>query len=163
MAGITSIGHIAVRTRDVARSVAFYKAAGLEEVLHLTYQDGSLWLVYMRVSDTQFIEIFPDGDDNPVPAPSATGVNHLCLTVDDLDAFIAALADRGIPLARPRTAGGPDGNRGAWITDPDGNRIELMEMAPGCIQYEAVKRLKAGASDPAVVRSDRMPPAPVAR
>jgi len=31
-----------------------------------------------------------------------------------------------------------------WIEDPDGNRIEIMEMAPACIQFEAVKRLREG-------------------
>ena len=39
---------------------------------------------------------------------------------------------------------GVDGNRGMWIEDPDGNRIEIMEMAPNCIQYQAVKNLQAG-------------------
>ena len=37
-----------------------------------------------------------------------------------------------------------DGNRQAWIEDPDGNRIELMEMAPDSLQLKAVERLRAG-------------------
>ena len=36
-----------------------------------------------------------------------------------------------------------DGNRQAWLEDPDGNRIELMEMAPDCLQYKAIERLRA--------------------
>ena len=39
-----------------------------------------------------------------------------------------------------------DGNRQAWLEDPDGNRIELMEMAPDCLQYEAIRRLRAEAA-----------------
>ena len=35
-----------------------------------------------------------------------------------------------------------DGNRQAWLEDPDGNRIELMEMAPDCLQYKAITRLR---------------------
>jgi lactoylglutathione lyase len=31
-----------------------------------------------------------------------------------------------------------------WIEDPDGNRIEIMEMAPGCIQQKAIENLHAG-------------------
>ena len=31
-----------------------------------------------------------------------------------------------------------------WIEDPDGNRIEIMEMAPDCIQFRAVANLRAG-------------------
>ena len=30
------------------------------------------------------------------------------------------------------------------MEDPDGHRIEIMEMAPNCIQYEALAALKAG-------------------
>ena len=36
-----------------------------------------------------------------------------------------------------------DGNRQAWLEDPDGNRIELMEMAPDSLQYQAIRRLHA--------------------
>lgn len=38
---------------------------------------------------------------------------------------------------------GLDRNRQAWIEDPDGNRIEFMEMAPDSLQAEAIRRLKA--------------------
>ena len=41
---------------------------------------------------------------------------------------------------------GADGNRQAWLEDPDGNRIELMEMADDCLQYQAIKRLHAANS-----------------
>jgi lactoylglutathione lyase len=72
-------------------------------------------------------------------------MTHLCLTSPDLDATEAHLKSVGIPLSRPRNPKrGVDGNRGMWIEDPDGNRIEIMEMAPNCIQYQAVKNLQAG-------------------
>jgi len=38
---------------------------------------------------------------------------------------------------------GVDGNRGMWVVDPDGNRIEIMEMAPQCDQYEAIRTFHA--------------------
>ena len=56
----------------------------------------------------------------------------------------AQLDVKGIPLLLPlKTA--IDGNRQAWLEDPDGNRIELMEMAPDSLQYAAIKRLHAEA------------------
>jgi lactoylglutathione lyase len=36
-----------------------------------------------------------------------------------------------------------DGNRQAWLEDPDGNRIELMEMAEDSLQLQAIRRLRA--------------------
>jgi hypothetical protein len=37
-----------------------------------------------------------------------------------------------------------------WIEDPDGNRIEIMEMAADCIQARALARLRDGKSPEAL-------------
>jgi hypothetical protein len=37
-----------------------------------------------------------------------------------------------------------------WIQVPDGHQIEIMEMAPNCIQAEAVRNLHAGGHAPAL-------------
>ena len=140
-----SLGHIALRVNDLDASVAFYNAIGFPEVLRLLNDKGAPWIVYHRVSDDLFIELFPGADGQKVPPPERTGLMHLCLTVEDIDASEAMLKQAGIALMRPRTAGrGIDGNRGMWIADPDGNQIEIMEMAPDCIQYRAVRNLDAG-------------------
>ena len=39
-----------------------------------------------------------------------------------------------------------DLNWQAWIEDPDGNRIELMQMMPDCLQLAAIAGLKAKAA-----------------
>lgn len=140
-----SLGHIALRVNDLDASVAFYNAIGFPEVLRLLNKQGAPWIVYHRVSDDVFIELFPGGDGGTVSPPEKTGLMHLCLTVHDIDVAEAKLADAGIPLMRPRSPGrGVDRNRGMWIQDPDGNQIEIMEMAPDCIQYEAVNDVLAG-------------------
>ena len=60
----------------------------------------------------------------------------------DIDDAVAELGNAGVPLAREKQLGA-DGNFQAWIEDPDGNRIELMEMHPDCLQYQGIKRLHA--------------------
>ena len=79
-----------------------------------------------------------------VPGEEANGVLHICLDIVDLDEEIARLEKAGVKIVSP-IKGGIDNNRGAWIHDPDGNRIELMEMHPNSIQYKAVRALKAAA------------------
>ena len=59
----------------------------------------------------------------------------------DLDDVLRQLDERGVALSRPLKLG-PDGNRQAWIEDPDGNRIELMEMAADGLQAKAIERLR---------------------
>ena len=92
------------------------------------------------------LELFPLGVvGDHVPPENNVGMTHLCLTSPDLDMTEAHLKSVGVPLSRPRSdKRGLDGNRGMWVEDPDGNRIEIMEMAPDCIQNQAVKNLNAG-------------------
>jgi lactoylglutathione lyase len=140
MDGVTGIGHVAIRARDLDALLAFYTAKlGFQEMFRLNNDDGSLMLVYVRVTAQQFLEFFPRGTGE-VPAASNVGYNHLCLTVADIEATLCDLEGRGVPLARGLQTG-RDGNRQAWIADPEGNRIELMEMAPNSKQAEALARL----------------------
>jgi lactoylglutathione lyase len=138
----TGMMHAAIRVRDAERSLAFYTGKlGFQEMFRQYYDDGSLWNVYVRVTDDQFIEIFPNAEDDRAPGNQANGLNHICLTVEDIDACIDELARIGVPLTRPRKIGA-DRNVQVWIEDPDGNRIEIMQMAPDSRQREAIMRLK---------------------
>ena len=141
MQGVTGLGHVAIRVSDVGRTLDFYTGKlGFQEMLRLHRADGRLWLLYLRITDAQYLEVFPDALGERAPAQEANGLNHICLTVADLDAAVRELAERGVPLFRPVKLG-PDGNRQAWIEDPDGNRIELMEMAADGLQAQAIARL----------------------
>jgi lactoylglutathione lyase len=139
--GFTGIGHVAIRARDLDSAVAFYtEKLGLAEMFRLNQDDGSLMLVYLRVTDDQYVEIFPNGVGE-TPARNAVGFTHLCLTVSDLEATVAALEAAGVTIDIALKTG-KDGNRQAWISDPEGNRIELMEMSPSSLQAQAIARLK---------------------
>lgn len=145
MQGITGIAHVAVRTADLDASLAFYTdRLGFEEMMRLNGDGGELLLVYLRITDTQYIEIFPNAVGTRSPGPLAMGMNHLCLEVDDLDAVVGRLAAAGVGTTiAPKM--GLDGNRQAWIEDPDGNRIELMQMSADCMQLQAIRRLRGEA------------------
>jgi lactoylglutathione lyase len=141
MQAIAGIGHVAIRVKDVARSLDFYVGKlGFAEMFRLE-RDGRLWLMYLRITDTQFLEIFPEGEGERAAGREVVGYNHLCLEVSDIDAALADLAERGVPLiSELKTAA--DGNRQAWIEDPDGHRIEFMELSPDCLQLRAIARLR---------------------
>ncbi len=105
-------------------------------------QKGELMLVYLRVTDTQYVELFPGGQGAQAPGEEITSMNHVCLQVDNMAQTVATLAKMGIPLFREAKLG-LDGNNQCWIKDPDGNRIEFMEMLPGNMQAAAIARLNA--------------------
>ena len=146
MNGIASIAHVALKVRDLDRSLDFYvNRLGFPEMMRLDKPDGSpgVWLVYLRITDTQYLEIFPEGEGDRAPGWNDTAINHICLGVDDLDATLAFLEGVGIPLLLPKKQA-VDGNWQAWIEDPDGNRIELMQMMPGCLHEQAIARMRRG-------------------
>ena len=140
--GLNGIGHVALKVADIGRSLEFYRdRLGFAEMMRLNQDDGSLWLVYLRITDTQFLELFPDGQGDRAPDRDATAINHFCLECEDLDLTAAKLQDAGVKLTvQPKL--GLDGNRQCWIEDPDGNRIEFMQMSPTSMQAEAIRRLR---------------------
>ncbi|HEY9346267.1 MAG TPA: VOC family protein [Inquilinus sp.] len=154
MPAFSGFGHLALKVNDLRTSLDFYQKLGFPEFLRLTEENGEPWIAYLKISDQLYLELFPGGDGSKAPGPDHTGVHHLCLTTEDIEATAAHLASAGIPLVAPLdpTRRGADRNRGMWITDPDGNRIEIMEMAPDCIQYEAIRDINAGQAPHALVR-----------
>ncbi|MBS1301236.1 VOC family protein [Loktanella sp. SALINAS62] len=158
MPAITGLGHVALKVKDVERSLAFYRdVMQFPEMMRLHHDDGSLFLIYLRITDTQYLELFPDGVDDTAPGPDHTGMHHFCLTIDVIEQTVDQIVARGgIPCAwttengtsalrpvdKPVITDGLDGNRQSWLQDPDGNRIELMEMAPDCLQMQAIRKLK---------------------
>ncbi len=141
--GIRGISHMAIRVKDIDRSLAFYQdVLGFAEMFRLNQEDGSLWLVYLRINDTTYLELFPDGVGERAPGKPAVGFNHICLEVTDIEEVIAEMARHDVPLTSPLQTG-LDHNRQAWVEDPDGNRIELMEIAPHSLQLRAIERLNS--------------------
>ncbi len=149
MKGFTQIAHVALKVKDLDRSLDFYvNKLGFAEMMRLPKPDGTpgVWLVYLRITDDQYLELFPEGVGDRAAGREITGVNHICLGVDDLDSILAQLDAAGVPLTVQKKMAA-DLNWQAWIEDPDGNRIELMQLMPDCLQLEAIARLKA--SEPA--------------
>jgi len=144
MHGFTSIAHVALKVKDLDRSLDFYvNKLGFEEMMRLDKPDGSgdVWLVYLRITDDQYLELFPDGEGDRAPGWNDVAINHVCLSVDDIDAVIADLDKVGVPLIVQKKMAA-DRNWQCWVEDPDGNRIEIMQLMPDCMQLEAIARMK---------------------
>lgn len=122
---ISDLAHLAFATYDLDRSLAFYSLLGLHEAFRLHHPDGRLMLVYLHVAGDRFIEVFPGG---PQPDPNRAGsFMHLCLLSNDLHADVERLRGAGV-IVEQEPKVGLDHNWQAWIRDPDGNAIELMQL-----------------------------------
>ena len=136
---ISSIGHAAYDCYKFDETLDFYtRILGFAQMFEMNNDEGKLWIVYLRVSDSVYIELFPKSGEAPAKSGS---YSHLCLEVDDIESTFAEVVERGAPVASEiRT--GKDGNRQAWTRDPEGNRIEFMQMMPDSLQRQAIERLK---------------------
>jgi lactoylglutathione lyase len=63
------------------------------------------------------------------PYDLGDGYNHVAVTVEDLDATLAAFAEIGVPPEKPPYHPGDrdDLPRIAFVADPDGYRVELID------------------------------------
>jgi len=133
---IADIGHAAFATHDLERCLAFYAQLGLHETFRLHHPDGRVMLVYLHVAGDRFIEVFAGGF-----APDAEqrgSYRHLCLLTDDLQAAVQRLQSLGVAIESGPLVG-LDHNWQAWIRDPDGNAIELMQLAENSPQRQAAR------------------------
>jgi lactoylglutathione lyase len=133
---ITGIGHVAFYVSDLEQSLHFYcDILGFQRAFDLDREGTpSPWIVYLQIAPDHFIELFPGGTGENKTLP--VGYNHFCLTVDDLAATLKELAARGLPISGAPVQAS-DKNWQYWIQDPDGNRIELMQITSDSPQSAA--------------------------
>ncbi|MGY1830489.1 VOC family protein [Geodermatophilus sp. SYSU D01180] len=122
--------HVGLRVADPERAVAFYTAVGYEVVGRVPETPiGQLTMLKLPGDDVVSIELVSDPGD--AGRDRGSGLSHLVVQVDSMDATVTDLRAKGVDVAEP---GSPDGSADfltTWITDPDGNRIELVQWPPG--------------------------------
>ena len=134
---IKGIGHTAYNVSDMEKSLHFYcDMLGFKHLFQLKDKDGKPWINYLKVADHQFIELFYDGKKTAgTDTGSEVGYNHLCLEVDDIHQTVNDLKSRGVVLDIEINQG-VDLNYQCWTKDPDGNRIEIMQLHPDAPQLK---------------------------
>jgi catechol 2,3-dioxygenase-like lactoylglutathione lyase family enzyme len=131
---ITGLAHVCFTVSDLEASIAFYEwGLGFRHAFDFTRDTGERFGAYLHVGGRSFVELF--AGEVGERAEKHT-YRHLCLEVDDLDATLRDLAARGIEATEKKL--GTDRSWQAWITDPDGNRIELHQYTPESKQNVAL-------------------------
>ena len=123
-----AIAHIALLTKDMQKSLDFYTRVLGGKYAFSFQRDEKPWIEYVQLVPGQFIELFYDRKTE-----NAGSFMHVCISVEDINAFCKKVIEAGYPVDRMPSLG-CDGNWQAWLTDPDGNQIELMQLMPGCPQ-----------------------------
>ncbi|GJE11738.1 MULTISPECIES: VOC family protein [Methylobacterium] len=119
--------HLHLRSRDAVKAAGFYvETFGAREVKRVG--DDPVQRVVLDLGGlTMFIEQAPDEIAPATPTP-CLGIEHFGLRVADIEAAMADLTARGVPVKTGITARGP-GLRIAFVEGPDGALIEILERS----------------------------------
>jgi catechol 2,3-dioxygenase-like lactoylglutathione lyase family enzyme len=153
---IVGVHHIAISTPDLDRLATFYcDDLGFERIFDAAWEpgnvaadavtglEGSAARTAMLRGGNLYLELFEFRAPTPQAAPERRpvcdhGITHLCLLVDDVDAACQRI---GLNFqSAPQDLGG--GVRTVYGRDPDGNIVELKELAGGHAHPVSLRRLQ---------------------
>jgi catechol 2,3-dioxygenase-like lactoylglutathione lyase family enzyme len=144
---VTGCEHIGIQVSDVERSARFYRDALGFELLSRSsrsepyvqrvvgYPGVTLEVAMLRIPGTDVeLELleYRGVEGTPIdPATANPGTMHFSLWVEDLDALYARLCSEGVTFVSDvevSDAGPLKGGKVVYMKDPDGVRVELVEL-----------------------------------
>jgi catechol 2,3-dioxygenase-like lactoylglutathione lyase family enzyme len=129
------LNHVGVYAKDFDESLRFYtKTMGFREAFSLKDKDGNPAITYLQISRDTFLELAPATAERP------TGLSHVGIWPDDLNATVAELRQRGVKVDEPRVTSSKSSITS--IVDPNGVRLELLNFLPDSLQRKAIDSWK---------------------
>lgn len=128
--GSYRILHTMLRVLDLDRSLDFYtRLLGMKLLRRTDYEGGRFTLVFVGYggeSDTAVIELTHNWDQAE-PYTIGSGYGHIAIGVPDIHATCDRLAAEGVRILRPPGPMKHGSTVIAFIEDPDGYKVELIE------------------------------------
>jgi lactoylglutathione lyase len=123
--------HTMLRVGDLERSLTFYtEVLGMRLLRRKDYPDGRFTLAFVGYGDessTAVLELTHNWDTSSYAI--GTGYGHIALGVDDIHATCEAMAAKGGRVVRPPGAMKHGTTVIAFVEDPDGYKVELIQLA----------------------------------
>ena len=121
--------HTMLRVTDLQRSISFYKdMLGMQELRRHEYPEGRFTLAFLgygKESENTVLELTYNWDTDEYEMGSAFG--HLAVAVEDVYAACAAIKGKGGEVVREAGPMKHGSTILAFVRDPDGYMIELLE------------------------------------
>ena len=125
---IESIHHVAILTDDYEKSKHFYTAVLGFTIIKETYrEDRASYKLDLAINGVYQVELFsfPEHKER-VSFPEAKGLRHLAFAVQDLEASVKELTEKGIDVQGIRTDDLTN-KRFCFFNDPNEQPLELYE------------------------------------
>jgi len=130
---ILKIDHLGIAVRSLADAVKSYQALGFEvgETHHVPTE--KVRAAFLAVGESQLELLEPTEPESVIARflEKRSGLHHICLLVDDIDAALAELKASGVPLVDETPRPGAGGCRVAFVhpKGAEGVLLELKEAA----------------------------------
>ena len=130
--GIVGLNHVGISVPNLNEAVTYYtETMGFPEAFRIVDETGQPALVYVQVSGNTFVELQPANAQRP------PGINHFGVHVEDMAAATATFKERGANVAETRVSS--TNAILSNISDPNGIRIELLELPPESLHMQAME------------------------
>ncbi|MFN9546983.1 MAG: lactoylglutathione lyase [Cyanobacteriota bacterium] len=124
--------HTMLRVGDLERSLRFYtEVLGMRLLRRKEYSDGRFTLAFVGYGeerDHTVLELTHNWDTGAYEIGS--GYGHIAIGVDDITGTCQAIAEKGGRVVRPPGPMKHGSTVIAFVEDPDGYRVELIQLAP---------------------------------
>ena len=119
--------HLAIIASDYARAKAFYVDTLGFEVLRENFRaERGDWKLDLRFGESELELFVIPGAPARLSYPEALGLRHLAFFVEDVDAAVARLAEKGV-ACEPVRLDPYTNRRMTFFRNPDGLPLELHE------------------------------------
>lgn len=122
--------HTMLRVLDLDKSIDFYtRLLGMNLLRRTDYESGRFTLAFVGYGDEKantVIELTHNWDQAE-PYTIGSGFGHLAIGVPDIYGTCEKLAAEGVKIPRPPGPMKHGGSVIAFIEDPDGYKVELIE------------------------------------
>ncbi len=131
---IRGIFHSAITVLDMDKTLEFYcEILGGEQMYIIEQPEGTPFITAVRFADHSFLEFFyPNSQSKPSPERAD---HHFALICDDIHQTEAMLREKGVEILSTAKVV-RDGNLQIWCRDPNGYRVEIMQLIPDCPQLQ---------------------------
>jgi methylmalonyl-CoA/ethylmalonyl-CoA epimerase len=126
---ILKIDHLGIAVKDLAEAVKSYEALGFAVDATHDVPTERVSTAFLRVGESH-LELLQPTDPSSVIArflEKRSGLHHVCVLVQDIDAALAELKGRGVPVLDETPRVGAGGCRVAFV-HPKGAAGVLLEL-----------------------------------
>ena len=133
---IRRLGHVGIVVENMAESLSRYeKLFNLKPTGVVDALGGKVRVAFVPVGDGEIELLQPIDQDVPLMEylrTHGTGIHHISLTTDDIDADVSRLSKEGVVFDRDKPTMGAHGTRIIFTVPQStgGIAIELMEQSP---------------------------------